>query len=491
MSTPRQPMIATRFCLDCGYPLEKLAEPRCPECGKGFDPEDEKTFRYVAKKQRRHRLLWIWVVLLTLICIVTLFFEQSVGGASEPQTTTWMDVVGIALVALLGLCAWMALDARHVRKADADRDAILRQLDVDRLRAWYRHCMQSWRPVYLVARIVLRGGFQYNFALHLNELGLYDEALVWIDKAIAVARKRINAESRRLRAIILLGKGQQDDPRVAGELSGDPATPRQTRVDLRAWAALNRGELDEVVSMVPLMQKQADVLEVDMLRALAAHALLVKGCFEEALTFLDGPLVDGSALLRPYLIKWASTNPQVAREVDQARQRYSTFVAVRHGPLAVIALLMLGRLDDANARLNQIKPAINARPRWLATWEGLFAWCCAKEGHIDEARAHLATMADSARRLPGPLDQREPHVLAARCYLELGEPVEAKRHLEQALPLAVTPVQRHEVHFLLGCAEEALGDDAAAATWFEKVAADGIESVMARQAREKLAGAKK
>lgn len=34
----------TRFCLECGYPLDDQGSPRCPECGRGFDPENETTF---------------------------------------------------------------------------------------------------------------------------------------------------------------------------------------------------------------------------------------------------------------------------------------------------------------------------------------------------------------------------------------------------------------------------------------------------------------
>jgi hypothetical protein len=33
------------FCLGCGYPLDGLPEPRCPECGTPFDPNDPDSFR--------------------------------------------------------------------------------------------------------------------------------------------------------------------------------------------------------------------------------------------------------------------------------------------------------------------------------------------------------------------------------------------------------------------------------------------------------------
>ena len=33
------------FCIECGYPLDGLPEPRCPECGRAFDPDDPGSFR--------------------------------------------------------------------------------------------------------------------------------------------------------------------------------------------------------------------------------------------------------------------------------------------------------------------------------------------------------------------------------------------------------------------------------------------------------------
>jgi hypothetical protein len=32
------------YCSECGYPLHGLEERRCPECGRPFDPQDDRTF---------------------------------------------------------------------------------------------------------------------------------------------------------------------------------------------------------------------------------------------------------------------------------------------------------------------------------------------------------------------------------------------------------------------------------------------------------------
>jgi len=42
-------------CLGCGYILDGLPENRCPECGRGFDPEDPKT--YAASSRSGYRYL--------------------------------------------------------------------------------------------------------------------------------------------------------------------------------------------------------------------------------------------------------------------------------------------------------------------------------------------------------------------------------------------------------------------------------------------------
>ena len=61
----------TGYCKTCGYDLRGLPQPRCPECGNAFDPQNPKTF------SRRPPRSWIWrwskralVVLLVLIVLL-------------------------------------------------------------------------------------------------------------------------------------------------------------------------------------------------------------------------------------------------------------------------------------------------------------------------------------------------------------------------------------------------------------------------------------
>lgn len=43
-SPNQQPDDTPMHCLGCGYQLKHLPENRCPECGKPFDPDDDRTF---------------------------------------------------------------------------------------------------------------------------------------------------------------------------------------------------------------------------------------------------------------------------------------------------------------------------------------------------------------------------------------------------------------------------------------------------------------
>jgi len=47
---PSYPMPVDARCIDCRYSLVGLPEPRCPECGRTFDPSDLQSFRNGARR---------------------------------------------------------------------------------------------------------------------------------------------------------------------------------------------------------------------------------------------------------------------------------------------------------------------------------------------------------------------------------------------------------------------------------------------------------
>ena len=64
-----------RYCLGCGYIIDNLPEPRCPECSRPFDLSDPSTFTYEqqgAKKTRR--ILLVAAMYLMPLALGTAFW---------------------------------------------------------------------------------------------------------------------------------------------------------------------------------------------------------------------------------------------------------------------------------------------------------------------------------------------------------------------------------------------------------------------------------
>lgn len=53
------------YCLSCKYDLRNLNEHRCPECGRPFDPGDDRTFS--VPSSRMSRIALIGLFLLTVV----------------------------------------------------------------------------------------------------------------------------------------------------------------------------------------------------------------------------------------------------------------------------------------------------------------------------------------------------------------------------------------------------------------------------------------
>jgi hypothetical protein len=61
------------WCKACGYALDAVPQPRCPECGQPFDPQDPTT--YCAPNAPPHAPNWWWRnrdKLLAAACLITL-----------------------------------------------------------------------------------------------------------------------------------------------------------------------------------------------------------------------------------------------------------------------------------------------------------------------------------------------------------------------------------------------------------------------------------
>ena len=72
----RHPPIPAGYCKHCGYDLRGLPSPRCPECGKDFDPANPRTF---ARRPPRSPV-WRWAKRLTLLLLAAIALLAGTWG---------------------------------------------------------------------------------------------------------------------------------------------------------------------------------------------------------------------------------------------------------------------------------------------------------------------------------------------------------------------------------------------------------------------------
>ncbi|MEM9345392.1 MAG: hypothetical protein AAGB26_02120 [Planctomycetota bacterium] len=74
---------SSKFCLGCRYCLDHLESDECPECGRGFDPNDPKTF----SNSPRRIILPRWESFAAAF-LFSIFLYQSYAWR-EVQTILW------------------------------------------------------------------------------------------------------------------------------------------------------------------------------------------------------------------------------------------------------------------------------------------------------------------------------------------------------------------------------------------------------------------
>ena len=101
-------------CLSCRYNLCELAENRCPECGRVFDPEDAQTF-YTPPNRKPA----IWLLSAVLCChmaILWVLFELQRAGW---RTTMSHVLTGLFALSWLGTAILLGMImTRHRREAE-------------------------------------------------------------------------------------------------------------------------------------------------------------------------------------------------------------------------------------------------------------------------------------------------------------------------------------------------------------------------------------
>jgi hypothetical protein len=94
-------------CLSCKYDLSHLAEHRCPECGRAFDPSDARTYDAPDGPSRKYSRLSIWIAGWCLALGSFLLAVGSIGRVAGPDRVEPLMVTVLALVvpcAILSAC---------------------------------------------------------------------------------------------------------------------------------------------------------------------------------------------------------------------------------------------------------------------------------------------------------------------------------------------------------------------------------------------------
>ncbi len=93
-------------CLACGYSLRGLADPRCPECGRSFDPANPATYS-IRGASCKHRPLW-----QALSVYVAWLLTAYAVSSTTPGTPTEAVFLWIASGPLGWVLAVTGFDAR-------------------------------------------------------------------------------------------------------------------------------------------------------------------------------------------------------------------------------------------------------------------------------------------------------------------------------------------------------------------------------------------
>ncbi len=90
-------------CLGCGYILDHLPEPRCPECGRGFDPLDPETYFVRSISGLSYLVVAIVASALLVFSAGAVLALGMVASAGWPEWAVRVLVVVVAASASLGL----------------------------------------------------------------------------------------------------------------------------------------------------------------------------------------------------------------------------------------------------------------------------------------------------------------------------------------------------------------------------------------------------
>jgi hypothetical protein len=98
---------ATMRCIDCDFDLERISEPRCPECGRAFDRHDAGTFIGPGHTRVSRRLAqapgWPMFALAGLLAILILQVDFGPGASFPAQLLALVASLAVGLAFIMRL----------------------------------------------------------------------------------------------------------------------------------------------------------------------------------------------------------------------------------------------------------------------------------------------------------------------------------------------------------------------------------------------------
>ncbi len=80
------------FCRKCDYPLSDVSRAQCPECGRGFDVSNKRTFRRRPRYVWVRRLRGVFLLLLVLYAGSYVWFVRAGDNGPLQQWGRWQQV---------------------------------------------------------------------------------------------------------------------------------------------------------------------------------------------------------------------------------------------------------------------------------------------------------------------------------------------------------------------------------------------------------------
>lgn len=398
----------------------------------------------------------------------------------DPWAIAW-------LLVLLGLLAILIRLKQRLRLARR-RKELLHEGRWEEVTAEDARRLASWNPLDRVIRWSLApGALEAEAAIHRVSVGQLDEGLVLARRAVQLSRRRWRIAGAALSAegLAHLYLGHYAEAAgVAQRLRRE--VPSSNAADLLDLAsAYHQGRFGEALSIGP--RAIADPRN-SVLRTTLSSILHLQGRDAEAFEIL----LDRPPDVRVFYTPQGLASLGRAAEGRANLETHQRLWVGMTEPLRFFqaARIYLDQDDDEGVRftIEKAREVMGGHPFLQKMGHELEAWVQAARGNLEGAEQELRAARALLDRFPKRSSLLEFQLQAGRVYLKLGRSDRAVTALEEAFKAVLHPLDRHVAGFWLARAHEAAGNASRSRELDRAVSSDGIDTVLARRAREGASG---